>query len=301
MPELPEVEIVRSSLQREFVGKKIKTATVNKGAFVSRHKAVKDFRALAEGRTIKAVQRIGVSLVCSLDNDTHLVISLNGSSQLRKAASAKDEKPKHTHAVFTFTTNDELRVVDAHESAQMFVTMPRNPEQDVTISKYARLAVGGDGVGIRKSVVELSQLGIDILEDQLGWDRFAAIVRSRSEGIKSVLTNDEIFTGLGSLYADEVLFVANIRFDRSSESLSTIEIRRLHRTLTEVVLEAIKAGGTSMGAEPFLNIDGVAGSYQNQLLVVGREGLPCDTCRTPIQKVAYDKQPTYFCPKCQSA
>lgn len=301
MPELPEVETVRSGLQREFLGAKIKSVAVTNGHLVRRHKQARDFRALSEGRTIKSVDRLGKYIVAALDNGSHLVLHLGMSGQLRSAKSAKEEKIKHTHIVFSFVGGHELRFVDQRTFGEAFISLSPAPDAEIAISKYARLSVGGDGLTLRAKVPELAHLGLDPFEDQIGWDRFAAVVRSRTLGLKTLLTDQEIVAGIGNIYADEILFAANLRFDRPADSLSTIEIRRLHRTIPEILTEAIKAGGTSLQDELFVNLDGKIGNYQQQLQVHDREGQPCVTCRAPIVKVVFHQRSTYYCPKCQSA
>jgi len=300
MPELPEVETVRAALAREITGKKVKTVSVTNGRAVRRHKSAKDFRALVEGHTIKSVQRLGKNLVLGLDGGNHLVIHLGMSGQLLRAKSAKELRPKHTHVVFSFQQGDELRYVDPRTFGELYVSVAPAEGTSVEISKFARLSIGGDGIALRKMVPELAHLGLDPLEDQIGWDRLAAVLRSRTTPIKAVLTDQDILAGIGNIYADECLFNAGVRFDRSAESLSTIEIRRLHRAMAEILADAIKHNGTTLDDEQFVDPDGNPGSYQDFLQVYNREGQLCYQCRTPIERVTFRQRSTYFCPKCQN-
>jgi formamidopyrimidine-DNA glycosylase len=299
MPELPEVETVRVSLARDMIGRKIKSVTVTNGRVVRRHKSAKDFRALLEGHSIKAVQRLGKYLIMELDNSNHLVIHLGMSGQLLRAKGAKDPKPKHTHVVISFTQGEELRYVDPRTFGELFVSVRPPEDAEIEISKFARLSIGGEGVGLRHQIPELAHLGIDPFEDQIGWDRFAAILRSRSTALKLVLTDQDIIAGIGNIYADESLFAAALMYDRSAESLSTIEIRRLHRAITEILTEAIKHGGSTLADEQFVNPDGKPGNYQEYHQVYNREGLPCYQCRQPIKRVTLRGRSTFFCEKCQ--
>lgn len=299
MPELPEVETVRASLVRDMIGRKIKSVTVTNGRVVRRHKSAKDFRALLEGHSIKAVQRLGKYLIIELDNANHLVIHLGMSGQLLRAKGAKDPKPKHTHVVIAFTQGEELRYVDPRTFGELFVSIRPPDDAEVEISKFARLSIGGDGLALRHQIPELAHLGIDPFEDQIGWDRFAAILRSRSTSLKIVLTDQDIIAGIGNIYADESLFAAALLYDRSAESLSTIEIRRLHRSITEILTEAIKHGGSTLADEQFVNPDGKPGNYQDYHQVYNREGLPCYQCRQPIKRVTLRGRSTFFCEKCQ--
>jgi formamidopyrimidine-DNA glycosylase len=300
MPELPEVETVRASLAKDLIGKKVKAVSVTNGRLVRRHKTAKDFRSMIEGHSIRSAQRLGKNLVFGLENGTHLVIHLGMSGQLLRAKGPKDPKPKHTHVVFTFVQGGELRYVDPRTFGELYISKPPAEGEEVEISKFARLSIGGDGLALRRAIPELAHLGIDPFEDQIGWDRFAAILRSRSTGLKAVLTDQEILAGIGNIYADEILFAAGLRFDRESESLSTIEIRRLHRAISETLTEAIKHGGSTLDDEQFVDPDGVAGNYQKFHQVYNREGLACYQCRQPIERETVRGRSTYFCTKCQS-
>ncbi len=301
MPELAEVETVRASLSRDVIGKKIKSASVTNGRCVRRHKSAKDFRSMVEGHTIRSVQRLGKNLVIGLDNGTHLVIHLGMSGQILRAKNAKDPRPKHTHVVFSFAQGGELRYVDPRTFGELYVSRaPGEGEAPAEISKFARLSIGGDGLSLRRAVPELAHLGLDPFEDQIGWDRFAAILRSRSTPLKSVLTDQDIIAGIGNIYADEILFASGLRYDRPAESLSTIEIRRLHRAITEVLTEAIKHGGSTLEDEQFIDPDARPGSFQQFHQVYNREGQPCYQCRQPIRREMVRSRSTFYCEKCQA-
>jgi formamidopyrimidine-DNA glycosylase len=255
---------------------------------------------MIEGHTIRSAQRLGKNLVFALENGTHLVIHLGMSGQLLRAKGPKDPKPKHTHVVFTFVQGGELRYVDPRTFGELYISTPPAEGEPVEISKFARLSIGGDGLALRKTVPELAHLGIDPFEDQIGWDRFAAILRSRSTSLKVVLTDQDIIAGIGNIYADEILFAAGLRFDRESESLSTIEIRRLHRAISEILTDAIKHGGSTLDDEQFVDPDGVPGTYQQFHQVYNREGQACFQCRQPIERATVRGRSTFYCPKCQS-
>jgi formamidopyrimidine-DNA glycosylase len=300
VPELPEVETVRTVLSRDITGKKIKTVAITNGRVVRRHKSVKEFRDLVEGHAVRSVGRLGKYLVCTMDDGKKMVIHLGMSGQLLKAKSAKDPKPKHTHVVFTFTAGNQLRYVDPRTFGELFISTGPIEGQPAEVSRFARLSIGGDGLATRLAVPELAHLGLDFIEDQVGWDRFAAILKSRSTPIKVLLTDQEIIAGIGNIYADETLYAAGVRFDRNSDSLSTIEIRRLHRAITEILADAIKHRGSTLADEQFIDPDGKPGEYQLSHQVYGREGLPCNQCRAPILRVLYKQRATFYCERCQN-
>ncbi len=300
MPELPEVETVRASLARDMVGKKIKACAVTNGRAVRRHATAKDFREHVEGRTIKSITRLGKNIVFALDDGGKMVAHLGMSGQLLRSKGPKDPKPKHTHVVFTMNQGPELRFVDPRTFGELFVSRPLPEGVSPEVSKYARLSIGGDGMATRLAVPELAHLGLDPFEDAIVWDRLATIFRSRTTEMKALITDQDVLAGIGNIYADEILYNAGVLYSRPSESLSTIEIRRVHRAMTEILSEAIKHHGSTLDDEQFVDPDGKPGEYQKFHQVYNREGQPCGQCRAPIERVVSKQRSTFFCPKCQN-
>jgi len=132
------------------------------------------------------------------------------------------------------------------------------------------------------------------------WPTFQYLLAERAAKMKQLLMDQKFIAGLGNIYSDEVLFAAGIRFDRMSDTLSSQEVRRLYRAIQETLQDAIKARGTTLEDEAYVDLFGEPGSYQSELKVYGRDGLPCRRCRTPIQSVKISGRSAYFCPQCQS-
>src|SRR5262245_43111397 len=122
MPELPEVEVVRRDLEREIVGKRIKTVEVDGMRTVRRHHNRKQFISRLEGKKFTGVERRGKYLLCRLDGPDILVIHLGMSGQLRRAKTSREVKAKHTHVIITFVQGGQLRFVDPRTFGEMFVT-----------------------------------------------------------------------------------------------------------------------------------------------------------------------------------
>ena len=298
MPELPEVETLRLDLAKEVIGRKIKSVAVANGRSVRRHASAKQFRALLEGRTIKSVGRLGKYLLMHLDNDTTLVVHLGMSGQLLRVKSAKEPKLKHTHVVITFTQGGELRYVDPRTFGELFVSTPPVAEEGAPLTPVAA-GITGEGAAIRRSIPELAHLGFDPIEDMMSWDRFAVLLRSRKVALKSLLMDQQFAAGIGNLYADEILFTAGLRYDRTSDSLSPTEIRRLYRAMVETLTEAIKHRGSSLADEQYRDLFGELGDYQGSHQVYDREGQPCRRCRNPIVRVKLGGRSTFLCEHCQ--
>ncbi len=276
MPELPEVETIRRELEKEVVGKRIKTVAVTGARSIRRHTNKKQFIARLDGTKINAVERKGKFLLLKLDTEELLVIHLGTSGQLLRAA-AKDEVAKHTHVIITFTQGGQLRFVDPGTLGELFVTTP--DELDALVP-------------------ELATLGVDPVEEPMSWQTFGHLLLRHQMKLKAFLTDQSIIAGLGSVYADEILFAAGLRYDRQSDSLSTQEMRRLYRALVETLHDAIKYGGSTLADEQYVDINGKRGEYQEHHKVYDREKIACRRCRAPIVKVKFQGA-TYFCEQCQ--
>jgi formamidopyrimidine-DNA glycosylase len=277
VPELPEVEVVRKDLERDVLGKKIKDVDVRLPRIIRRHKQKKEFTTPLVGRKITKIDRRGKYILLWLDSGDVLVMHLGMSGRVERATGRKPLE-KHTHAVIKFQVGGELRFVDMRQFGELFVT-------------------AGDQIA---GVKELQHIAIDPLEDSFTWQHFSEILASRRLKLKALLMDQKFISGLGNIYSDEVLFAAGLRHNRLSDTLSSQEVRRLYRSLQEVLQEAIRYRGTTLDDEAYFDLFGKPGEFQNELKVYGRQGLPCRRCRTPIETVKLSGRSAYFCPQCQS-
>ncbi len=278
MPELPEVEVLRRDLDREVVGKKIKSIEVNGLRSIRRHKTKKAFVSRLEGHKITRVERRGKYLVLHLDGDDALVVHLGMSGQLLRAKSAREKMPKHTHVVLTFTQGGQLRFVDPRTFGEMFVAALDD---------------------IDNQVEELAHLGVDPLETTMSWDYFGRLVAQRKCRLKALLMDQKFLAGIGNVYSDEILFTAGLRFDRESDSLSDQEIRRLYRAIGEILQEAVKHRGSSLADEQYVDLFGKPGGFQHHHNVYDREGESCRRCRHTVVRQRFSNRSTFFCDACQ--
>jgi formamidopyrimidine-DNA glycosylase len=278
MPELPEIETVRRGMERETVGRRVKTAEVKVAKLVRRNGSKKAFQGRVEGTKIKGVERRGSLLVTNLDSGDVLVFDLGGSGRLVRAA-PKDAVEPGTELVVSFTQGGQLRLLDADESSEAFVVEP------------AKLV---------EEVPALANLGLDPVAGPVSWTSFAqALVNRLDAKLKTLLMDQSFVVGLGDVYADEILWQAGLRPDRPVSTLSTMEIRRLYRALVETLHEATKHHGTSVEARPFVDIHGKPGSFQDELEVWGRAGEACRRCRGTVGKLRVSGRTTFACPSCQ--
>jgi len=279
MPELPEVETLKRDLEKEVVGRRIKQVEVAGMRSIRRHPNKKHFVTKLEGHKITGVVRRGKYLLVNLDEGAVLVVHLGMSGQLlRTKGTVKEAVDKHTHVVITFTQGGQLRFVDPRTFGEMFMT-------------------GADEV--EAHVPELAHLGFDPVDDMISWTRFGELLAARTSKLKALLTDQRVVAGIGNIYADEILWGAGLRFDRSSETLSSQEVRRLYRSMVEVLQDAIKHRGSSLADEQYRDLHGVMGEYQHQHKVYDREGEACRRCRSPIERLKFNGRSTFFCPQCQ--
>ena len=279
MPELPEIETVRRGLERETVGRRVKTADVRNAKLVRRNGAKKNFASRVEGTKLKSVDRKGSLLVANLDSSDLLVFDLGDTGRLLRAA-PKEPVDAGTELVVSFTQGGQLRLVDPDGASEAFVV---------------------DAGKLLDELPELADLGLDPVAGPVSWTVFAqSLVKRRGDKLKGLLMDQSFIVGLGDLYADEILYDAGLRADREVATLSTMEIRRLYRSLVEILHEATKHHGTSIeDTHPFVDIHGKAGSFQEELQVWGRVGEACRRCRGTVGKTKVAGRVTYACPSCQ--
>ncbi len=279
--ELPEVEVMRRDLEKDVVGRRIKSAEVkssrNAMRVIRRHGKRKDFTSRLVGRKLTKVERRGKYVLMHLDSGDALVTHFGMSGQFQRGNGRVVMEP-HTHVVLTFQQGGDLRFIDPRTFGEMFVT-------------------SADELG---KVKELQHIAIDPLDQVFTWPTFQYLLAQRGAKMKQLLMDQKFISGLGNIYSDEVLFAAGLRYDRLSDTLSSQEVRRLYRAIQETVQDAIKMRGTTLDDEAYVDLFGKPGEYQGELKVYGREGEPCRRCRTPIQTVKVSQRTSYFCPQCQS-
>ena len=279
--ELPEVEVMRRDLEKEVVGRRIKDVDVrpqrNAMRVIRRHARRKEFADRLAGRKITKVDRRGKYVLLYLEGSDVLVVHFGMSGQFIRGTKRNALQP-HTHVVIDFAQGGDLRFIDPRTFGEMFVTT-------------------ADELG---KVKELEHIAIDPLEDTFTWQEFSAELARRATKLKPLLMDQKFISGLGNIYSDEVLFQAGLRHDRSSDTLSSQEVRRLYRAMREVLQDSVRFRGTTLEDEAYLDLFGKPGEFQHELKVYGRKGQPCRRCRTPIDSVKVGGRTSYFCPQCQS-
>jgi formamidopyrimidine-DNA glycosylase len=278
--ELPEVEVLRKDLEKEVVGKRVKDAEVQIAKIVRPfHHTRPQFKEALEGRRIEGVRRRGTYIFLDLDEDMTWVIEPGASASLHRETANEPPGPD-TDVVITFTTGGAIHVTDPTkgESCRMAVI----PTEEIN------------------DLLDLSSEAIDLFEDNPTWILFGEVLRDAAEPLKSVLMDEKRILGIGPVYSDEALWEAGLAHDRRSDTLTTQEVRRLYRSIQEVLQAAIKQRGTSLDDATPDEIFDDEGEPIEHLRVYGRDGQPCLRCRRTILKTDLpDGSDTYHCGRCQ--
>jgi formamidopyrimidine-DNA glycosylase len=276
MPELPEVETVRAGLVRWVVGRTIGQVEVLHPRSVRRHAAGgTDFAAALTGRTVVDVRRRGKYLWFALDSDDAVVGHLGMSGQMLLLDEAEPAGP-HLRIRFTFTDGGpQLRFVDQRT--------------------FGGLAISPGGAGLPREIAHIAR---DPFDPAFEPDRFVAAIRARRGGVKRALLDQTLISGVGNIYADESLWRARLHGERACAILTRPAARRLLDHVTDVMGEALRAGGTSFDAL-YVNVNGESGYFDRSLAVYGQEGRPCRRCGTPIRREAFMNRSSFSCPRCQ--
>lgn len=277
MIELPEIETIRRDLERECAGKRIKEIDVQIARAVGGSAAkTKLVKALDKAKVL-GVSRMGMYIRIDFDTEHSLMVDLGTGGQLVRTAN-KDEVHKRTAFTIAFTQHGQLRLVDM--------------EADASASLHETEAILDD-------MPELSKLGIDPIEEPMSWTDFGRHLHSHETKLRTLIMDDSFVVGIGSMYADEILFHAGLRYDRLSNSLSTQEIRRLYRSLVETLFDAVKYRGSTVEGSHYVDAFGEPGVYQDHHSVFQKEGDLSPRSRRPIVRSKFNKEWTYYCDQSQ--
>jgi formamidopyrimidine-DNA glycosylase len=189
-----------------------------------------------------------------------------------------DHEPgKHTHVIFRFSDGQVLCFDD--------------------MRKFGYLKVF-DTIDLAEKVFEPARLGVEPLEGQFtAFGLGECLRRYPRTAIKTLLLSQRCVVGVGNIYADESLWLAKIRPDRKSGTLSEWEVACLHQSIMDVLVRSINVGGTSF--DQYRDTAGGKGGFVKLLQAYGRDGKECGRCRAIIVKTRLGGRGTHWCPECQ--
>jgi formamidopyrimidine-DNA glycosylase len=280
MPELPEVEVVRAGLERHVTGATIAAVDVLHDRPVRRHPSgASGFAAALTGRRIEGARRRGKYLWLPLDDGNAILGHLGMSGQmLVQPVEAPAERHLRVRFALTGTEHGrELRFVDQR--------------------MFGGLSVSLGGADLPPEIAHIAR---DPLDPEFDDDAFVARLRKRTSGVKRLLLDQGLISGVGNIYADESLWRARLHGERPGNRLTRAQAVELLGHARDVMNAALAQGGTSFDAL-YVNVNGESGYFDRSLHAYGREDEPCDRCGTAIRRVAFMNRSSYYCPRCQTA
>jgi len=303
VPELPEVEVVRAGLERHVVGARLGEVEVLHPRPVRRDpRGPAGFAEALTGRRVEAARRRGKYFWLALDNPDEGAERVSGVNWGQQAAGrtppatlpagdallghlgmsgqmlvqpigAPDER--HLRIRFTLDMGVELRFVDQR--------------------MFGGLLVSTGGAELPPEIAHIAR---DPIDPEFDDEAFVARVRRRTAGIKRLLLDQGLISGVGNIYADEALWRARLHGERPGDRLRRGQVLELLGHVRDVLGEALAQGGTSFDAL-YVNVNGESGYFDRSLSAYGQEDEPCSRCGTPIRRVAFMNRSSFFCPRCQ--
>lgn len=286
MPELPEVETVRTGLESLIIGKKIsKVVSDWEKSFPNSDVDVTQFLIGAE---IIGVRRRAKVLLIDLNTSYSLMIHLKMTGQLvfvgdqRFGAGHPNDSlihalpDKSTRVTLTFTNGDTLYFNDQRK----FGWIKLIPTEVINDEPF------------------MKKVGPEPLDASFTSAVFKERIQKRKgTSVKAALLDQTVIAGVGNIYADESLWGAGIHPSRLVSSLTDTELNNLHRELVFVLKLSIEKGGST--DRNYVNAEGKKGSYIDFARVFRREGLPCPRCGATVEKSRVAGRGTHSCPSCQ--
>lgn len=339
MPELPEVETVRAGIADHSLGRPVRAVRVVDARSLRRHlPGPAHFEAALTGRALRGAYRRGKYLWLTLSEadgalaDEALVVHLGMSGQLlvrdepggdvgsesggdsgndSEARAAFDEQPRHLRVALELgpagatgsaaSTGQRLLFVDQRIFGGMFLS-PLVPDVPAAVAGEVALGEVPERFLVPEAVKHIARDPLDEFFDP------AAVRRKflrTSSGIKKVLLDQSVISGVGNIYADEALWRARLHYAKPARTLSAAQTHELLEAVTQVLRESLAAGGTSFDAL-YVNVLGESGYFERSLNAYGRAGEPCHRCaeagRTSlIVREPFQNRSSYRCPHCQRA
>lgn len=275
MPELPEVETVRRDLARSVCGCRVTGVEVRCPDLLIGTTPEALRKALVGARLLE-VGRVGKVLLLRFEGGHSLLVHFRMTGQMYPMTAGED-LPNHTRTVLTLEDGRRLVHADTRRLGTVELVRTDAEAESTTLAR-----IGPDALNACPSVRELQ-----------------ARLKRRKSAIKLFLLDQRVMSGVGNIYACEILAQAGIAPQTRCDRLSRKQVEALLAATRKVLEEAVKARGTTL--RDYRTGAGDAGSFQHQLRVYGREGQAClrPGCRGVIQRVVQGQRSTYLCPCCQ--
>ncbi len=288
MPELPEVEVVKRSLERKIQNLIIKKVKINDGNL--RYKIDKDKIQNLTGKKIQKINRRSKFLIFKIDHSCTMLVHLgmtgkfffidNKNVKYKTSFYYKLDKKKdnkHDRVIFIFKNNQKLIYNDIRKFGFIKFFNPNNNEK----------------------IFHLNKLGPEPLQKKYNPNYLREYISGRKRTIKDILMDQKCVSGLGNIYVNEILFLSRVKPTRQVINLKNFEINKIVKITKKILKIAIKHGGSSI--KNFSNEDGKKGDFQQHFNVYGRKGEKCSNidCNENVTKVVISNRATFFCKRCQ--
>ena len=271
MPEIAEVETVRNVLKEKILHKEIKSVNILYDKIIESD--LNEFKSVLVGNEFEDILRKGKWLIFALKN--HYLLSHLRMEGKYFIKDSKEKIVKHEHIIISFVDGTDLRYHDTRKFGRM--KLIKKSDLDKT--------------------TEIAKQGKEPMDKDLTSDYLLSKFKGKRLPIKTVLLDQEIISGLGNIYANEVLFASGINPLKKASVVTKEECERIITSSKKIIKKAIEMGGTTI--KSYTSSLGVTGHYQDYLCVHKKEGLPCPKCGRPIKKIKIGGRSTYYCEVCQ--
>jgi formamidopyrimidine-DNA glycosylase len=286
MPELPEVEIVKQSLTKKIQQKKIKRVIIRNRNL--RFKIPLKFEELLQKKIIKKVTRFSKYLILNFSDGSFCLIHLGMSGTIHLVE--KNSLNKFTNTSFYNSPNlpkKHNHVEIQFQDLKIVYNDPRRFGFFKFIENKQELAARFD------------HLGPEPFFESFNVKYLLSYFLNKKKNIKSFLLDQKFVSGIGNIYASEILFLSRINPKIYAMKLSREKCKKIIFFSKIVLNKAIKKGGSSI--RDFKNISGISGNFQKEFKVYQRENLNClrSKCTGKIKKIFISDRSTFFCNTCQ--
>jgi len=297
MPELPEVQIIVNSLKKKILGLTTRDIWFDWPKSIKSHRDKNQFRKLLKTRKIIGISRKGKNILVELSGKYILLIHLKLTGHLLYGKwklkgknwiplpgnkELNDPDNKYIHFVVIFSNGTMLALSD--------------------LRKFAKIMLFP--LGEIDEIEDLKKLGPDPMNQKFTFNAFkdimSGVIKKRPKlKIKQLLLDQNIISGIGNIYSDEILYRSKIHPQKTANKLTPANLKNIYKAIRLILRKATRNKGSTVGYGDYRDLEGKPGGYSKLIQIYGRENKKCFTCKTLIKRIKFGSRSSYFCPKCQ--